>query len=67
MGGRGNSPMRDLTTFQIATKKRGTERVHRPGRRNIHIRDAEHRNLTMRGLLEVLFDLHLPGAAFGEL
>ena len=56
MGGRGNTPMCDLTAFPQATKKKNGKKVVREGYRSIRIRDAEFRSLGLEELTAVLFD-----------
>lgn len=57
MGGRGNAPMRDLTLFPQATKKKNGKKVPRAGYRHIRIKDAEFRKLNLPDLVGVLFDI----------
>jgi hypothetical protein len=61
MGGRGNTPMRDLAVFPVAKKKKNGKKVAREGYRSIRIRDAEFRNLGLDDLVTVMFD-HRAGA-----
>ena len=62
MGGRGNSPMRDLLQFPQAEKKKNNVKFPREGYRTVRIKDAEFQNLRLEKLTEVLFDLKLSGA-----
>ena len=57
MGGPGSAPMRDLTQFPQATKKKNGVKVPRAGYRTIKIRDAEFQGLKLEQLVNVLFDL----------
>ncbi len=56
MGGRGDTPMRDLTQFPQATKKKKDVKVPRLGYRSVRIRDAEFRDQSLPALVEILFD-----------
>ena len=57
MGGRGDARMRDLMSFPEGTRKKRGIKVSRRGYRNIRIRDAEHRNLSLKELVSIFFDL----------
>ena len=57
MGGRGNWPMQDLRPFPQATKKKNGVKVARPGYRNIKIKEANFRSVSLEQLVETLFDL----------
>ena len=56
MGGRGNAPMRDLSQFPQATKKKNGVKVPRAGYRSIKIKDAEFQNQSLEQLVSILFD-----------
>ncbi len=57
MGGRGNAPMRDLTLFPGATKRKSGRKVPRAGYRNIRIKDADFRKVDLPALASILFDI----------
>ncbi len=57
MGARGDAPMQELDQFPQATKKKNGKKVSRAGYRNIKIKDADFRNLTLSDLVGILFDL----------
>jgi len=49
--------MCDLMSFPEGTRKKRGIKVSRRGYRNIRVRDAEHRNLSLKELVSILFDL----------
>lgn len=49
--------MRDLMDFPEGTRKKRGINVSRRGYRNIRIRDAEYRNISLKALVSILFDL----------
>ena len=57
MGGRGNAPLQDLREFPQATKKKNGIKVPREGYRAIAIRNASFKNVSLRQLLSILFDI----------
>lgn len=56
MGGRGNAPLRDLTQFPQATKRKSGVKVPREGYRKVRIKDAEFKNQSLDQLVSILFD-----------
>ena len=50
------APMRDLTQFPQATKKKNGVKTPREGYRSIRIRDAEFKNQSLVQLVAILFD-----------
>ena len=57
MGARGDAPMQELHQFPQATKKKNGKKVPRAGYRNIKIKDADFRTLTLSELVSILFDI----------
>ncbi len=56
-GSRGNEPLRDLSGFPEATRKKNGKKIPRPGYRWIKIAHAEHRNIDLGTLVQILFDV----------
>lgn len=57
MGGRGNEMMKPLADAKIATRRKKGIKVERSNYRRVYIRHAEHRNLNIEELIDILFDL----------
>ena len=57
LGATGNALMRDLGQFPQATRNKKGVKIPRPGYRNVKIKDADHRRLSLERLVGILFDI----------